>query len=301
MTVPRLNATNPLILFLLALWTVQPFTTGELIGQALDPTRSGFQRPVSIAAWILWGLVLLAIAVPRPVTLTVSRLGVAGGLAAVALATFDLSRGADPLPSVTVTLSAVGMIAAVVGANLPGIADRFLNGVSYGTEQRFALRPPGPVLVLLVVPATAVALAGLTIGPLLLADQQWVAGAVATGIGVPVAAIAVNALHRLGNRFLVFVPNGLVIHDLNGLREPVLFVHREIATLGPARVDTQATDISAAALGLVLELGLVEPTELPLVTGRRDSEMRAVSALLIAPSRPAAVLTTAMERGITIG
>jgi len=299
-TLPRFNTVNPLILVLLALWTVQPFTAGELLGDALNPTRSGFQSTLTVAAWALWAMILIAIAVARPVTLTISRVGIAGGLVAVIWAAIDLSRRSDTVPAATLTLAMVTMIAAVVCANLPGVADRFLNGVSYGTEERYALRPPGPVLIVLVVPATGLALVGMTAGPLLLADQQWLAGAVVSAVGLPLAAIALNALHRLGNRFLVFVPNGLVIHDLSALSEPVLFVHREMASLGPARLGTDATDITAAALGLVLELRLDQPIELPLVTGRRHREMQAVSSLLIAPSRPSRVLNTAVERGMTI-
>ena len=69
-----------------------------------------------------------------------------------------------------------------------------------------------------------------------------------------------NALHRLTNRFLVFVPNGLVVHDATQLREPVLFVKRESAGLAPAPADTTAKDITAAALGLALELRFATAT-----------------------------------------
>ena len=74
------------------------------------------------------------------------------------------------------------------------------------------------------------------------------AGAIVTVVGFGVAWFPLNALHRLTNRFLVFVPNGLVVHDPTQLREPVLFVKREIAGLAPAPADTTAKDITAAAL-----------------------------------------------------
>jgi hypothetical protein len=300
-TVPRLIGSNRLILATLVIWALQPFAAGELIQTALDSANTGFRQTVSVAAWGLWALILLALVVARPVTLTISRVGIAGGLVGTVWAASDVIRRSGDTPAATVTVAVIAMVAAVVSVNLPGIADRFLDGVSYGTEQRFALRPPGPVLLLLVVPATLLVVVAVTIGPLLLADQRWVAGGIATAVGFPIAAVPLNALHRLGNRFLVFVPNGLVVHDLTTLREPVLFVHREIVGIAPARVGSDATDITNAALGMALELRLHEPLQLPFVTGRTATESRTVNALLVAPTRPAAVLTAAVQRGIPVG
>ncbi|NDH10643.1 MAG: hypothetical protein EBY44_02705 [Actinobacteria bacterium] len=179
-------------------------------------------------------------------------------------------------------------------------ADRFLDGVSYGDERRFALRAPGPVLVVALIPSVLIVIVGLTAGPLLLADERWVGGAIVTVVGFGVAWFPLNALHRLTNRFLVFVPNGLVVHDPTQLREPVLFVKREIAGLAPAPADTTAKDITAAALGLALELRFATATELSFVSGRTTTDNETVRSVLIAPTRPTAVMATALERGITI-
>ena len=283
----------------LVLWVAQPFTTGTLLGAALDPTGTGFRTTVSVAAWIGWGVVLVAIAVPRPVTLTVSRIGVVGGLAAAAQAAVALANGEGSHTTTTV----VGLVAAGLGVfslHLPGIGDRFVDGVSYGDERRYLLRAPGPVLLVMLVPATAMGIAGFAAGPLLLADRRWVLGAIVTAIGWVVAWFPLNALHRLTDRFVVFVPNGIVVHDRTVLREPVLFVTREIAGLAPAPADTTATDITGQALGLALELRLGSPVDLPFVTGRTATEERTVRALLIAPGRPGAVMRTAVDRGIPV-
>ena len=289
-----------LVAIAIVVWIIQPFTSGTLIGDALSNADDPFRTAVSVAAWALWLVVLVAMAVPRPVTLTIARLGAAGGLAASLWAAWDVDRNH---PDTSTAVLAIGVIAAIVAVatiNLPGVADRFLDGVSYGEEARFALRAPGPVLLIALVPSTIIVVVGATAGPLLLADEQWVAGVIVTIVGLAAAWFPLNALHRLTNRFLVFVPNGLVVHDLTQLREPVLFVKREIAGLAPAPADTTAKDISAAALGLVLELRFSKAIELPFVTGRTTTDNEKVRSLLVSPTRPKAVMETALDRGITI-
>ena len=289
-----------LVAIAILVWVLQPFTTGALIGDALSDASDPFRTTVSVAAWALWLVILLAMAVPRPVTLTIARLGATGGVLAALWAAWDLVRNH---PDGSTTTLAIGVAAAIVAfatINLPGVGDRFVDGVSYGEEERFLLRTPGPVLLVVLAPSALVVVLGATVGPLLLADEQWVLGAILTVVGFGLAWFPLNALHRLTNRFLVFVPNGLVVHDLTQMREPVLFVKREIAGLAPAPADTTATDITAAALGLALELRLAKPTELSFVTGRTTTDNRSARSLLISPTRPAAVMNTALERGITI-
>ena len=63
MTLPLPTGPTRLILPALALWVALPFTTGELIGEALSAAPDPFRTTVSIAAWVLWGAVLVTIAV----------------------------------------------------------------------------------------------------------------------------------------------------------------------------------------------------------------------------------------------
>ncbi len=96
------------------------------------------------------------------------------------------------------------------------------------------------------------------------------------------------------------MPNGLVLNDRTVLREPVLFARNQIVGLAPARTDTSATDLTASALGLALELKLNSAATLPLITGRKSTHEHSVRSLLISPTRPADVMHTAEQRGITI-
>lgn len=278
----------------LGVWVVQPFTLGPLLGDALDPSRDLFRGTVTWALWLGWLLVLVALALPRPITLTVARIGATATVPIAAWAAIESDDSAAAI---------VGLVSAVIAAAVvlaPTFADRFIDGDSYGDERRFALRPPGPVLVGVLVPTWVVVVAGALAGPLLLADEQWVLGGVLTVLGWPPAFFGIRALHQLTNRFVVFVPNGFVVHDLTVLREPVLFQSREIAGLAPALADTTADDMTSAALGLALELRLGAPATIPVVAGRRETEDRDVRALLISPSRPAAVMRLAQERGFRI-
>lgn len=278
----------------LAVWIAQPFTLGPLLGDALDPTRELFRTACTWVLWIGWLEVLIALALPRPITLTVARIGATATLPIAAWAAIE---------SDDTTSAIVGLLSAIVAAGtvlMPTFADRFIDGASYGDERRFALRPPGPVLIGLLVPTWAAVIVGIAAGPLLLADERWTVGGIVTALGWPAAFFAARALHQLANRFIVFVPNGFVIHDLTVMREPVLFPSHEIGGLAPARADTTADDLTGAALGLALELTLAAPATLPIVSGRAATEDRDVRALLFSPSRPAAVMAAAQARGFRI-
>ena len=278
----------------LALWVAQPFTLGPVVGDVLDPTRELFRSVCTWALWVGWLGVLIALALPRPITLTVARIAAP---AALPVAIWAALAGDD---TVAGTIGVLGAMAATAAVVAPTLADRFIDGASYGEERRFALRAPGPVVLGLLGPTWIVVVAGLAGGPLLLADRRWIIGIIATAAGWPLAFFAARALHQLTNRFVVFVPNGFVVHDLTVMREPVLFQAREIAGLAPALAATTADDMTNAALGLALELRLGAPITLPMVTGRKETEDRDVRALLIAPSRPAAVMALAQERGFRI-
>ena len=146
----------------------------------------------------------------------------------------------------------------------------------------------------------AVAVAGAAAGPLLLADRGWGAGITAAAVGLGVAAFAAHTLYRLARRWLVFVPNGLVVHDHLAVVEPLPLSRRGIASIGPARAGTDATDLTAQAFGMALELRLAEPVTAGVMTGRNRSEQHALTNMLVSPSRPAAVLATAERRGLKL-
>jgi hypothetical protein len=278
------------------LWVTLPFTLGPLLADGLDPRAGGYRTAVSVGCWAIWAAVLVATLVPRTLTLTVVRLAAP---ATVPAALWALLAADDP-DAVIATVGLVAAAATTLAALLSPVGEAFVDGSSYGDERRMPLRPPGALLLGPLELAWIVAVAGLVAGPLLLADEQWVLGAIVTVVGVPVALLAARALHRLARRWLVFVPAGFVVHDHLALADPMLFPRNLLTGIGLAAKGTAATDLTVGALGVALEAQLAEPTA--VVPTRRDGALDAIeiTAFLVAPSRPGAALQEAARRRISL-
>ena len=265
----------------------------DVVHAALRPDTGAAHTTVIVAMWFAYALVLAALLLPGARALAIARIGVSAGAVELVAAT---AYSGEPAGWVALAAGLIGTIVVLQ----PAYAEAQVDAASYGDERRFLLRPPAPVLVTLVVPMWAVAVAGMAAGPVLLADRGWGAGIVAAGVGLPAAALAAHTLYRLARRWLVFVPNGLVVHDHLAVAEPLPLGRRGIGSIGPARTDTAATDLTAQALGMALELRLSNPVTAAVMTGRSRSEQRSLTAMLVSPSRPAAVLATAERRGIKL-
>lgn len=265
----------------------------------MEDALGGASTPVSwvvaVGLWLGWAIVLLALLVPRTVSLTVLRVG-APGLAVVSLIAAGRG-GVDGLDLLAVTVAAVVLVVAAwptVGADL-------VDGSSYGPEKRLPLRVP-PSLALGPAPlAVAVVLLGVSVGPLFLAGEQWVLGVLVTLVGAGLAVLAARSLHALSRRFLVFVPGGVVVHDPLTLVDPVLLPKTALAAVGPAPADTDAEDLTMGAGGLVMELRLQQPSDLVRRRpGRAPDQSVTTAAVLVAPTRTAAFLTDARERNLPV-
>lgn len=264
---------------------------------ALDSTSTPVQLVAAVLLWLLWGGGVVAVLVPRVPSLTLLRIGAPAALAA---AVWAVVREPGAL-----TIVSVGWCALTAGLVLvvPTIADRLVDGSSYGPERRMCLRIPAPLLLGPVELAWAAVVCGVVSGPLLLAAKQWVPGVVCALVGAGLAAVGLRSLHQLSRRWVVFVPAGFVVHDPVAMLDPVLFPKRIVAALGPARPSAEgaATDATAGAGGLVLELRLHAPAAVALRTrGRRAGETVETDRLLFAPTRPGAVLAEARRRGLPV-
>ncbi|HEX4902360.1 MAG TPA: hypothetical protein VFV42_06095 [Acidimicrobiales bacterium] len=280
-----------------ACWLLLPVVAGPAVADALDDRSRPVQLVGSGLAWGAWAVLLVAALVPRTVTLTVVRTVAPG---AVALAAWS-AIGPERAP-----WAAAGVVGAVVCTLLaftPAVADAFVDGSSYGDERRVALRTPLAVAAGPAAIAWVLAAAGAVTGPLLLAAEHWVAGAVATAVGLPLAALAGRRLHVLSRRWLVFVPAGVVVHDPIALAEPVLLRRHVLRRVGPAEADAVergAVDLTGGALGLALELRAAEPFPLARRQGRGTVEAAGADAVLVTPGRPAATLEIAAERKLPV-
>ena len=110
MTLSLPTGSARLTLIAAAAWITQPFTSGLLLGEALSNADDPYRTTVSILAWTAWLFILLAIAIPRPVTLTVARLGTTGGVAATLWATVDIAADETDVASAII---AVGLVASI--------------------------------------------------------------------------------------------------------------------------------------------------------------------------------------------
>lgn len=279
-----------------ALWLLLPLTVGGALDALLDGRSGYLVATAAVLAWAAWAASLLATLVAHPVSLTVLR--VAGPAAAVS----GVGAAAIGRPSLPVAVAsvAVGLAAGALAVSA-GTADRCVDGVSYGSERRLALRIPTPLLAGPLPLAWLAIVVGGAAGPLLLGAQRWVPGGVALVVGWPAAAFAARSLHGLSRRFIVLVPAGFVLHDRAALLDPVLFSRHAMAHIGPALADTDATDLTLGAAGLVIEVRLVQPLDVPRRRGRRDASMDTVDAVLFSPARPGRLLQLAADHDLPIG
>jgi hypothetical protein len=279
------------------LWLVLPVTLGPALSAAVDGWADAPAVLAEVMAWAAWAVGLVAVLRPHPVTLTVVRTG-----AALAVGVAIACAPPSDAPEAALALAAT---AALLGAAIqPAFGQHCIDAVSYGDERRFPLRMP-PLLLAGPLPlAVAVVGAGIAAGPLLLADRRWALGGALTVVGLAAAALAARSLHSLTQRFVVLVPNGLVVHDPLTMADPVLFTRADVASLarplvpsapaGDGEVDLR---VGASSGSVVLELR--EPVRI-VRAGRTGGTVVETDRLLLAPSRPGVLFETAAARRITV-
>jgi len=233
------------------MWLALPLATGSAASHAVEGW-AGAPRVVAIAfLWMSWGIGLVALFAPRPAGLTAVR--------TIAPAFVVLALVAAIWGDASTLATGAALVGTIVAAALvadPEVALASANGVAYGDERRNPLRTP-PALYLAPIPiARAVAVAGIVTAPLLLADERVAWGLVAL-IGLPLAWLAIRALHTLARRWLVTVPAGVVVVDPMTLVDPVLVVRKNLR--GVRAVDATAAPVPGAVdLRLGATLGTVE-------------------------------------------
>ncbi|MGH9278185.1 MAG: hypothetical protein ACRD12_08765 [Acidimicrobiales bacterium] len=277
------------------LWAAMPFTVGPSLADLLD----GASRPVQVVGstglWAAWAAGMVATAVALPVSLTVLRVLAPAGLV---VAVWSAVAGDNASASIL----AIGW-ATVVAAWIfsPPLGALCVNGPAYPNERRFLLRVPAAMLFGPLGVVWALALAGVAVGPLLLAAEQWVLGGFVTVVGAALAYVLFRGIHDLSRRWVVFVPAGIVLHDPVTITDPVLLRRQSIVRVGPAVTGTDALDLSQKAPGLALAIDLSEEAELTRMRpGRREGEPVKATALIVTPTRPGALLEEAGRRRLPV-
>ncbi len=271
-------------------WALLPAAVAASIAAGLAPRSDAVALTAAVGLWVAWALALGAYFVPDAITLTIVRIVVPASVAAVAIigpsSGFDVGDG----------LALAATILATALCFLPAVGAVFLHGVAYGDEERVALRAPGVLLLGPIEVSWAVLVAAVAVGPLLLAAEQWVAGAVMTAAGVVLVVALARALHQLARRWLVFVPAGVVVHDPLGLHDPVLLQRGRLRSFAPAAADTDAADLTMGSPGLAVEIGLSEKTAMVQRLGRSGGQPVVTTGVLVTPTRPGVAVAIAVER-----
>ncbi len=273
-------------------WALLPVAVVASIAAGLDSRSDAVASTVAIGLWIGWAVALGAYFVPSAITLTTVRILVPVSIVAIAIigpiGEFDVGDG----------LALAAAIVATALCFLPAVGAAFLHGIAYGDEVRVALRAPGVLLIGPIQVSWAVLIAGATVGPLLLAAQQWVIGAVLTVAGLVIVFALARAFHQLSRRWVMFVPAGVVLHDPLGLLDPVLVPRGWVRGFGPASADTDATDLTMGAPGLAVEIALTQKIEMIRRVGRSGARPVVATAVLVTPTRPGVATEIAAERRV---
>lgn len=285
-------------------WIVLPFTLGRLLGETLDPSTSTVQRVAVTLAWGLWAVGCVATMAFHPIGLLYLRLSsllalfVAAGAATETLAGL-WSGTSGPVTTLNAALGLGASGFAFVCSHHVDSGQLCVNGPAYPNERRFLLRPPAThLLVILPLSALTVCVAAI-IGPLRLANQRWVSGAVFTVVGGLLIWVLVRPLYVYARRFIVFVPAGFVLHDETVLREPVLFRRQAIDAIRLAPADSDSLDLTANASGLAIEVVLLEKVEVTKISGPRDpGQTGGTARFLVVPTLPGRVIAEAATRRI---
>lgn len=282
------------------LWVSLPFTLGPALAEALSTRNELVQRVDSSGSWLLWLAGLISTFVVSSASLTANRVLAPAALVVAVAAVVGGAGGAVAAMGI-----GVGALTLLTAFNHV-VADCYVNGSSYGDEQRFLLRTPAALLLGPLELTIAVIIAGAVAGPMLVAAGAWIAGTVALVVGWPLAAVAIRALHGLSRRWLVFVPVGMVLHDYSVLIDSMLLVRKDVASIGWATTDTDALDLTANGLGRVIEITLTERGSVLMRPPRRPGrdgpavEPRETGAILVSPTRGRAVLAEAASRRLPV-
>jgi len=272
-------------------WLVVALAGIWSIGEALDGRSDALRVTVTAAAWLGWGVGVVALMVPSTLGLTTARMVAA---LAVCASVVSWVAGANA------AAGAVFVASALVSALVIGSADfgqRCVQASAYGDEDRFLLRAPAaflpPVAVAGVVWAAAVLAA-----PLLLATGQWILGILAALVGGMLTVAVVPRFNLLSQRWLVLVPAGLVVHDPVVLAETLVVPRSDVDGIELALAGTEAADFTGPAGGHAIEISLTSMTDALLAPTKQSPRGTAlhVRSFLVAPTRPGAVMRAAQRR-----
>ena len=276
-------------------WIPIPLLGYGVFGSALDGKSESLQVTVSLSLWILWSIILLISLIPSASLLTLYRVVVPISVVAAIWGSIKAEMNASSI--LLLFCSAICLSISL----LPSIGFWFINGSAYGDEVRIPLRAPGPLLLGPVPLAWIVIASSLIFSVILLSSQNYVSGFIVLTIGSSSSYFSCRSLSALSQRWLVFVPAGIVLHDNMVLADPFLIRKSLIKEIGPALVSTNGLDLTMSSIGMSLEVKLYEPAGLSVqMNPLAPPEVNEVTSFLVSPSLISITLEEASARNIAI-
>ena len=271
-----------------------PFIGAE-VGGLLDDRSDAVQITGTALAWAVWGVVVIASYISHPITLTVLRIGIpviTGFMIFVAV-----TQGFSGSQIISAAVS-VAVLLLSFSAEIGGI---YVQASAYGDEKRFALRPPVVLVAPILLSSMVADLSSIAL-PLLVAARNWTVAAVALVSLYLSVRYLLPRIHLLSRRWLVFVPAGVVVHDEIVLSINLMIKKQDLAQVQLARDNSAAADLSALTWGVPLEFLFNKPLDVALssIGAKHLNSVSAIHAtsIIIAPSRPGAVLTAYKTKNI---
>jgi hypothetical protein len=277
-------------------WIVLPFTTGAALGDVIEPWARAPETVAAVLLWAAWFAGLVALLTTRPWGFTTLRV--------VAPSTLTISViSAWSAPGSTAAL-AIAFAAIAVATTLSSpVAHACAASTAYGPERRYPLRVPISLLAGPLPVSVAIIAAGIASGPLLLANRDYITGAITLVLGLPIVAALIRSLTALDHRWIVLVPAGLVVVDPLTFPDPVLLPREHIAALaraprGAGGGGRDSTEILVGGAGPLLLTCREQGTFLRR-SGRGRASVEA-DRLRLTPLRPGLVLDAAGTHRIAV-
>jgi hypothetical protein len=292
-TIDRLARVTPWVARIA--WIVVAVIGGTAVEAAVDGRSSAVAWTAAIGGWGLWALAALGLAIASVWSLTVVRLAVPLSLLATVVAAIG---GAPAIDLVLLGGPAIIATAAVMTAEF---GRQYVQASAYGEEERFPLRVPVGAGLAAVVAWLLWATAAI-VGPLLIAAESWVSGALLSALAAAGVVLLGPRWHRLSKRWFVLVPAGVVVHDPVVLADTFPLRTAQVASIGLATADTQAADLTGPASGYAVEIATTESVTAVFAFTPAEPNGKAIHlrSFLIAPSRPGRALRSARARGFPV-
>ena len=199
----------------------------EFSGEALRASDNVGRVSAMVLLWLAWAVVAFGMIVLHPLSLAAVR----WLSPMIAIHVWWMALVADDAPEVWARLAAVGCALVVVVVMLRAdFGARHVQAAAYGHERRHLLRPP----VAVMLPSALVWLVAWALGAVALHVEPSIATAIAALASALLAAFGWRRVSVLAQRWLVFVPAGIAVHDPLMLRDTFMVRRHDVRAVGTA-------------------------------------------------------------------